>query len=396
MTVAFHPLGVRRDGDEWIVGRVDSGDFVAVPEEGLRAIRLLQDGMDVEEVEARLLRETGADLDVADFVAALSEAGLVAEVGGRPVPSPPPLRPSLPWLRPRHLRWALSPALHLALAVPIAAGAVCLALRPSIFPDWEAAFWSDTGTVVLLTWAAILWLTIGLHELAHLVAARAAGVPARMSLGTRLQFLVAQTDVSGVWPAPRRVRVVVYLSGTVLDLALCGIAVVWAYVAGPHPLTSLVILIQLVRVAGQLLVFMRTDLYFLLQDLTGCRNLYGDGAAYVRHLLRGRHGSLAALPPRERRSVRVYAVLQAVGTVVCLAVAVLVTVPLMLTLVVRAVQSLLAAEDAAGVADALVVLAIIVVPDLLWARVWWRRHGRRVAAVRWLDRWLPRRGRATG
>jgi len=41
--VSLHPLGIRRDGDEWIVGRVATGDFVSVPFEGLRAIELLRE-----------------------------------------------------------------------------------------------------------------------------------------------------------------------------------------------------------------------------------------------------------------------------------------------------------------------------------------------------------------
>ncbi|MCK2213449.1 hypothetical protein MF672_006525 [Actinomadura sp. ATCC 31491] len=379
MTVAFHRLAFRQDGDEWIVGRVDSGDFVAVPEEGVLAIRLLQDGLDVEQVRARLLHETGADLDVADFVGDLAEAGLVAGIGGRPVPSPPPLRPTLPRLRPRHLRWALHPALHLALLVPIGAGAGCLALRPEIFPGWRAAFFTGHGAAVLLTWAAIAWLTTGLHELAHLVTARAAGVPARITLGTRLQFLVAQTDVSGVWPAPRRVRVTVYLSGIAVDLALCGAALTWTFFAGPGPVATWLTLVLTLRLAAQLLVFTRTDLYFLLQDATGCRDLYGDGAAYVRDLLSFRRRTrLATLPPRERRAVRLYAAVQGAGTLACLAFAALVTLPLVVTLLARSIQSLLHAADPAAVAEAIVVLALVLVPDVLWARAWWGRHGPRV------------------
>ncbi|WP_043619846.1 hypothetical protein [Nonomuraea candida] len=386
LTVAFHRLGVRRDGDEWIVGRVDSGDFVAVPEEGLRAIRLLQAGLGVEEVRARLLEETGTDLDVEDFVTDLAEAGLVAAIDGRAVPGPPSPRPTFPWLRPRHLRWALHPALHLSLLAPIGAGVVCLALRPSIFPGWDAVFWTEHGALVLLTWAAVAWLTTGLHELAHLCTARAAGVPARITLGTRLQFLVAQTDVSGVWLAPARVRVTVYLSGVAVDLAICGLALTWAFFMGPHPVLAWVTLVQVLRLANQLLVFMRTDLYFLLQDLTGCRNLYGNGAAYVRALLRGRRGTLAALPPRERRSVRLYAMVQSAGTVTCVAFALLVTLPLVVNLVLHAGRDLVLARDPLAMAEALVVLAVIIVPDVLWVRAWWRRHGHRVrrgaAAVR--------------
>ena len=36
----------------------------------------------------------------------------------------------------------------------------------------------------------------------------------------------------------------------------------------------------------ELLVFMRTDVYFLVQDLAGCANLYADGSARVRYLAR--------------------------------------------------------------------------------------------------------------
>ncbi|TDE35363.1 hypothetical protein E1295_36130 [Nonomuraea mesophila] len=378
MTVTFHRLGVRHDGDEWIVGRVDSGDFVAVPEEGLLAIRLLQQGMDVEQARVHLLEETGTDLDVADFVAALSEAGLVAEVEGHPIPGPAWQRPTFPWLQPRHVRWTLHPALHLALLGPIGTGIACLVLRPAIFPGWEAVLWTDHGAAVLLTWAVVAWLTTGLHELAHLLTARAASVPARMSLGTRLQFLVAQTDVSGIWVAPTRIRVTVYLAGTAVDLTISGMALTWVFAIGPNPIVSWVILIQTLRLANQFLVFMRTDLYFLLQDVTGCRNLYGSGAAYVVGLLRGRRNTLASLPPRERLSVRLYAVLQSVGTLACLSFAVLVTLPLVVTLIVHSVQDLLGAKEPWAMAEAVVVLALIIIPDLLWARAWWRRHGRRV------------------
>ncbi|MFB9722435.1 hypothetical protein [Planobispora longispora] len=38
--------------------------------------------------------------------------------------------------------------------------------------------------------------------------------------------------------------------------------------------------------AMQFLIFMRTDVYFVLQDVTGCRDPYGDASAYARHLAR--------------------------------------------------------------------------------------------------------------
>ncbi|MBF8185601.1 hypothetical protein ITP53_07590 [Nonomuraea sp. K274] len=54
------------------------------------------------------------------------------------------------------------------------------------------------------------------------------------------------------------------------------------------------------------------------------------------------------------------------------------TLPLLVTLVSQSVQDLLRAQEPPAMAEALVVLVVIVLPGLLWARAWWRRHGRRL------------------
>ncbi|MFC4586282.1 hypothetical protein [Sphaerisporangium corydalis] len=204
--VRLRDLGFRQDGPEWIVGRVDGEEFVSVPNEGMRAIRLLQDGATVEEAERRMRAETGADLDVHDFVRTLGELGLVDTVGGRALPGRPQRTPTFPWLRARHVRWTLSPLLHVAVALVVAAGIAMAVTRPETVPGWRDLLWSEHGTLVLLSQVAVGWTLILLHELAHLSTARAAGVPGRIRLGTRLQFLAVQTEVSGVWLAGRRIR----------------------------------------------------------------------------------------------------------------------------------------------------------------------------------------------
>jgi putative peptide zinc metalloprotease protein len=224
----------------------------------------------------------------------------------------------------------------------MAAVAVLLA-RPGIVPGHRDLIWSRYAGVVLLGNAALGWATIGLHELAHLLVARAAGVPGRISIGTRLQFLVAQTDVSGIWSSPRRARVAVYSAGMVLDLVIAGIAVLVraAVPAGSVPFHVLgaLALLTLWSVALQLLVLMRSDVYFLLQDLARCRDLYHDGGRFLLYLGRRlRAGSAAeadpsaALPAGERRAVRAYAVFLGVRTACCLGYAATVTLPAAATL----------------------------------------------------------------
>ncbi|MGA5706911.1 hypothetical protein ACPCK8_10650 [Streptomyces cellulosae] len=394
--VALHELSVRRDRDEWIVGRMATRTFVALPPAGARAVRLLGEGLSVARTQERLRADTGEEFDIADFVTDLAALGFVARIDGRPLPDPAPPRASLPWLRPRHVRFALHPVLPVAVAVLLTAALVTMLLRPGLLPRYRDLLWSPHGSVVLLSGAAAGWTLLLAHELAHLVTARAAGVPGRMRLGTRLQFLVMQTDISGIELAPRRHRLTAYLSGIALNLSVASALVPVLAATDPastaHRLSAAALLLALMPLPFQLMVFTRTDVYFVLQDLTGCRDLYGDGLAYARYrcrrLLRsrahkGEDDPSARLPRHERRAVRVYSVVLVVGTGVCLAFMAAVTLPLDIALLARAVRGLAPGNTPAGYADSAAVLVTLGGVNVLWLVTKWRDHRsrRRAKAV---------------
>ncbi|MGV9871964.1 hypothetical protein ACWDUG_04270 [Streptomyces cellulosae] len=394
--VALHELSVRRDRDEWIVGRMATRTFVALPPAGARAVRLLGEGLSVARTQERLRADTGEEFDIADFVTDLAALGFVARIDGRPLPDPAPPRASLPWLRPRHVRFALHPVLPVAVAVLLTAALVTMLLRPGLLPGYRDLLWSPHGSVVLLSGAAAGWTLLLAHELAHLVTARAAGVPGRMRLGTRLQFLVMQTDISGIELAPRRHRLTAYLSGIALNLTVASALVPVLAATDPastaHRLSAAALLLALMPLPFQLMVFTRTDVYFVLQDLTGCRDLYGDGLAYARYrcrrLLRsrahkGEDDPSARLPRHERRAVRVYSVVLVVGTAACLAFMAAVTLPLDIALLARAVRGLAPGNTPAGYADSAAVLVTLGGVNVLWLVTKWRDHRsrRRAKAV---------------
>ncbi|MEU0756433.1 hypothetical protein [Streptomyces albogriseolus] len=397
--VVLHELSMRRDRDEWIVGRMATRTFVALPSAGARAVRLLGEGLSVARTQERLRADTGEEFDIADFVADLAALGFVARIDDRPLPDPAPPRASLPWLRPRHVRFALHPVLP--VAVLTAAAVVTLLLRPGLLPGYRALLWSPHGSVVLLSGAAAGWTLLLAHELAHLVTARAAGVPGRMRLGTRLQFLVMQTDISGIELAPRRHRLTAYLAGIALNLSVASALVPVLAATDPastaHRLSAAGLLLALMPLPFQLMVFTRTDVYFVLQDLTGCRDLYGDGLAYARYRYRralralrpgtrtaaGEDDPSARLPRHERRAVRVYSVVLVVGTAACLAFMAAVTLPLDIALLARAVRGLAPGNTPAGYADSAAVLVTLGGVNVLWVVTKWRDHRsrRRAEAV---------------
>ncbi|WP_307865345.1 hypothetical protein [Streptomyces montanisoli] len=394
--VTLHPLRGRRDGAEWIVGRMDTGDFVALPDAGHDAVELLAAGLTVQQARQRLVDRTGRDLDLPAFVAALVELGFVAAIDGVPVASPPPVRPTWPWLREGHVRRLLHPAL---LAVPflaVLAAVVAVARQPALLPSYHDLLFSRHGSVVLAVEFVCGWSLVFLHELCHLVTARAAGVPGRIRMGTRLQFLVAHTDVSGIVTAPRRHRLTVYLSGIAFNLTVSA-GCVLALAAGslpdgpPRRLVAALAVVSLLSLPFEFMVFMRTDVYFVLEDLAGAKDLYGDGTAYARFLvaragrrLRGRPAPVdpsAGFGVRERRAVRAFSVLLVAGTAACLATMAAVTLPADVGLLSGAVRHAAGGRGPWDRWDAAAVLAVLGGGQLAWAFLWWRRHRVRVARL---------------
>jgi hypothetical protein len=131
---------------------------------------------------------------------------------------------------------------------------------------------------------------------------------------------------------------------------------------------------------------MRTDLYFVLQDVTRCRDLYGDGVAYTRYrarrLLPGRgrrtddEDPSLGLPAHERRAVRAYSVVLVLGTTLCLAFFAAVTLPADITLFARALTKSVAARSTGDRLDGIAVVVTLGGLHALWLRTWWR--GRRL------------------
>jgi hypothetical protein len=379
-------LRQRPGGDGWVIGRIETGDFITVPEVAHRVIALLEEGCTIDDAANRLRAETGTRFAVVDLVTALDELNFVAAVDDQARVDKAHLRPSLPWLRPEHVRWLAHPLIPTMMAGFAVAAVIMLALHPALLPGYRVLVWSRRAGLVLTANAVIAWTLILVHEIAHLATARASGAPARITLGTRLQFLAAQTDVSGVWAAPRRLRMTVYLAGMGIDVCIAGSCLLIAGLADLHGLAYHLLAVAaaeaLLGLLIQFMVFMRTDVYFVLQDLTGCANLYADGSAYLRYLCgratRGirRTGTPSAdpsqdYPAAQRRAVRLYSALLLTGTAVCLGIEFAVSLPALV-----------------ATADGGAALVILLGFQAVWVSRWRHRHWHQVRSIS--RKYLPR------
>lgn len=404
--IRLRELASRRDGEDWIVGRPATGEFVSLPAEAITFLDALRAGGTVAEAKRRADLTHGEDIDALDFVGVLMDLGFVAAVDGQPVVEEPPRPPSLPWLRPAHVSWMFrAPALVLVAAL-VCAGLAGAAVRGGI-PGYTALFALREPGLNLLLAATTGLAILALHEFCHLAAARAAGLPAWLGWGTRMFLLVAQTSVPGLWVADRRVRIRVFLAGLVADLVVfscCSIGVSATSPAGiAHRILAQTCLIALLGIAEQFAFYMRTDVYYVVEELAGCKNLFADATGYLRYRVGRwfRRGGSAAratdplweLPGAEQPLVRAYAGLVLVGGAVTAAVFVFYAVPAAIGSYSRAVHELAGGwtpSRSGGFLDAVALVVTTLPFQVLFVRSFLRTHGRR------LRRLLPGTGTVTG
>jgi hypothetical protein len=246
----------------------------------------------------------------------------------------------------------------------------------------------DPGSDIALA-AALSTAVIGCHETAHLAVARAAGIPGWVGWSTRLVFLVAQTKVPGLWTADRSVRIRVFLAGITWDLLIlsgCTAAMAVTPAEGlPHRVLGQLSLILLLGIARQCALFMRTDLYYVVQELARCRNLYADALDHMRYQVRRRLGSgtpgpdpVLGLPAAERRPVRRFAVLVLLASIVTLGIFAGYEAPIAAVTLARAVGEVvrgITSGTAGPALDGGIVIASTLTFQGLFIHAFRRKHG---------------------
>jgi putative peptide zinc metalloprotease protein len=325
--IGFGEISVVPDGGEFIVGDPAAGVFLALPEVGVQAITELRSGRTIGEVAASLAEETGTEVDVAEFVAGLIEAGLVRSVDGRPMRDDGTGERQRRWIagvRPERARlmftrpaWALYTASFLWCVA-------CLWLLPEYRPSFESILFYPDPAVSIVT-IALAGIVLGsVHEAWHWLAGRAEGVSVRFALSRRAFLPVFETDLTQMWGIPRRRKYGPLLAGLAFDALVLAICLALRVVAEPLSIPpvldrflAVIVAVQVVSFGFQCLVFLRTDLYLVLSTALGCRDLLQVSRLYLKSRLwrlnSTQQARLADAHPRDLRLAPWFAVIYAAG-----------------------------------------------------------------------------------
>jgi putative peptide zinc metalloprotease protein len=353
--ITFYPLSIRQEDETYIAGRIATSEFVALPEVGGKTIELLQQGYSLFEVTEILKDTDDVEVDVEDFVKSLISLGFVEKINGQKIPNEEPKPPNLVWLQPHHVKWLFSRPAQIVYCLFLGAAGITLASNPILIPKYQDFFWTTSTSVVIATGTFLFVLNATIHELAHLLAARSLGIPARITLGTRLHHLTAQTDVTGLWSLSRNQRYRVYLAGVMWDCIPISVSILLLAYA---PLSSImanilqaIVLINFMSILSQFHFYIRTDIYFVVMDLLHCYNIFEDALAFLKYgakrvwlsmsfqpMAEQPASPLDKIPGHERIKVKLYSVLVLIGSTIALAVFFIYELPILLSLFVQAGQ----------------------------------------------------------
>jgi hypothetical protein len=378
VVLTLRALTYLEEGEEVTVGCAESGSYAVLPADGAALLRQIESGMTLDDAARWYLRAYGESVDLAEFVSGLHDLGWIRLPGERAAARVAPLRGM------RLGRAVFSPLGGFLFAAVITAWVVVAIRFRQLAPANHDLFFTRYVSVVALVSLATQVPLLLLHEAFHVLAGRRLGLRTRLSVDRRLYYIVFQTEMDGLVSVPRGRRYLPIMAGIICDLSVAGVLTLIAATTmgadGQLPLAGRIALAiaytTLLRVGWQFLVYLRTDLYYLVTTITGCVDLNSAARAVLRNRLsrltgRTRHlTDLSAWHPKDRSAARWYSWLLLAGWAYSLASLPIVVAPILIRMVVTIGRSLAGpgTRTASGVVDSSVSFLIIAlqVVGLAW------------------------------
>jgi len=363
--LAIHPLSFVEQGEDVVVGRVDTGSYAVLPSDGARLLQKLTDGMTV--AEAAEWYETTFDeaVDMDEFVDALTELGFVRD--GADVQTPL-AAPRFQWLG-NALFSPMAWVVYLLLAV---AWLVVTCVHQDLRPHPSQIFF--TGSLVAMQ--ATLTLSqiplLFLHEGFHVLAGQRLGLHSKLNVSNRYGYIVFETQTNGLLSVPRRKRYLPFLAGMTLDVVMvCLLGLVAELTRDGDGGLSIVgkaclgiAFTVILRLAWQFQLYLQTDLYYVFSTALSCHDLHVASKAITMNRIWRRLGKLNKLvdenqwTERDRKVGSWYGILLGFGLLSAAVLAVFASIPIAVSYLETIYRHLVSGRFDAHFWDALLSVSV--------------------------------------
>lgn len=364
------PLVIREDNKHFIVENQLAGDYFEMPLPAVEAIRQIQSGNALADIEQDLQKRfPDEEIDMTSFIEQLLELQMIKEVDGKVIAGVMEANrqsSGFSWLPVQVGKLFFNRFTLGVYAIIILVNISILTGKPQLIPRYEDLFIFESMTFNLLIYMGISLVLILVHELGHILAIRAHNLPAKLEIGHRLFLVVFETDLTPAWKLAPRQRNTLYLAGIFFDQCIIFTALaasLW-FSQGSElflGILGIVILDLFIKTLYQCCFYMKTDLYYLIENISGCYNLMENSKNFLNEwipFIKNRKDTEAF--ESEENAIKIYSLFYLSGVTLTLCLFGFYFVPQLAYALTYTLQALLHPTAASSFLDAAIFFAQIV------------------------------------
>lgn len=287
--ITLFPISIQKDKKNYIVEEPVSGDFFEMPKICIDAIDRINEGQTLGDIEI-VLRENypNEKVDMIEFGEQLIELGLIQELDGEKLTHTKESQVSggFTWIPSSVGRFFFNGITNKIYLILLLLNVSLMLWNPGLFPHYQDIFLFDSMMLNIITYMLISLVLIMIHEFGHILAIRSYDLPAKLSIGNRLIFVVIQTDITSAWRLAPRQRNILYFAGMSFEQT-CLLVALSTKVLFPEAnaiilgILGIVVFDIFIKTLYQCAFYMKTDVYYFVENITGCYNLMESGKKFL-------------------------------------------------------------------------------------------------------------------
>lgn len=287
--ITLYPLSIQKDKKNFIVEEPVSGDFFEMPVICIDAIKRINEGQPLRDIENELKEKyPNEQVDMIEFGGQLLDLGLVQEVDGNKVNQTKEAQSSdgFTWIPYQVGRFFFNRVTNKIYLLLFLMNVSLMVWNRELFPHYQAIFLFDSMTLNIITYMSISLFIIIIHEFGHILAIRSYDLPTKLDIGNRLIFVVFETDLTAAWKLAPKQRNSLYFAGMSLEQTIVFIALT-IQIIFPEAnaifigILGIVVFDIFIKTLYQCCFYMKTDVYYFVENLTGCYNLMESGKQFL-------------------------------------------------------------------------------------------------------------------
>jgi len=335
--IILYPLSIQKDNKNYIVEEPVSGDFFEMPKICIDAIERINEGQILGEIEIELREKyPNEKVDMIDFGEQLIVLGLIQELDGDKLTRTKESQASggFTWIPSSVGHFFFNGITNKIYLILLLINVSLMIWNPVLFPHYQDIFLFDSMFLNIITYMLISLVLIIIHEFGHILAIRSYDLPTKLSIGNRLIFVVIQTDITSAWKLAPKQRNILYFAGMSFE-QICLLVALTVQVLIPEAnaiilgILGIIVFDIFIKTLYQCAFYMKTDVYYFIENITGCYNLMESGKKFLSKWLPylRRDSSDTEVFDGEQNIVRMYSVFYIAGILLTLSLIVFYFIP---------------------------------------------------------------------